>query len=109
MLEHIKPDAVLAYNAIADHLAVVEACAPKGVSVMVEKPLATTVKQAERMKALVDQYHIHLLTNYETTWYSSNQQIYEMVYNKRKLGISAKWSCTMDIRVPKKSDAVPIS
>src|SRR4249920_620337 len=28
MLNHIKPDAVLAYNAIVDHLSVVEACAP---------------------------------------------------------------------------------
>jgi hypothetical protein len=36
MLAHIKPDVVLAYNAIADHLSVVEACAPKGISVMVE-------------------------------------------------------------------------
>jgi len=86
MLEHIKPDAVLAYNPIADHLAVVEACAPRGVSVMVEKPLATTVKQAERMKALVDQYHIHLLTNYETTWYSSNQQVYQMIYEQKRIG-----------------------
>ena len=86
MLERIKPDAVLAYNPIADHLAVVEACAPRGVSVMVEKPLATTVKQAERMKALVDQYHIHLLTNYETTWYSSNQQVYQMIYEQKRIG-----------------------
>jgi predicted dehydrogenase len=62
MLESIHPDAVLAYNAIADHLSVVEACAPKGISVMVEKPLATTVQQAERMAALVKQYHIQLLT-----------------------------------------------
>src|SRR6516164_5833696 len=30
MLDHTKPDAVLAYNAIVDHLSVVEACAPKG-------------------------------------------------------------------------------
>ena len=79
MLAHIKPDAVLAYNAIADHLAVVEACAPKGIPVMVEKPLATTVKQAERIEALAKQYHIQVLTNYETTWYDTNQQIYEMV------------------------------
>lgn len=79
MLAHIKPDAVLAYNAIADHLAVVEACAPKGISVMVEKPLATTVKQAERIEVLARQYHIKVLTNYETTWYDTNQQIYEMV------------------------------
>jgi predicted dehydrogenase len=79
MLNHVKPDAVLAYNPISDHLAVVEACAPKGIAVMVEKPLATTVKQAERMMQLADQFHIQLLTNYETTWYSSNQQLNSMV------------------------------
>lgn len=90
MLEHIKPDAVLAYNAISDHLAVVEACAPKGVSVMVEKPLAMTVKQSERMADLARQYHIHLLTNFETTWYSSNQQIYDMVHNQQAIGIIRK-------------------
>jgi predicted dehydrogenase len=86
MLEHIKPDAVLAYNAIADHLAVVEACAPKGISVMVEKPLATTVKDAERMASLAKQNHIQLLTNYETTWYPTNQQVYEMVNTQNAIG-----------------------
>jgi predicted dehydrogenase len=86
MLDHIKPDAVLAFNPISEHLAVVEACAPRGIPVMVEKPLATTVQQATRMKALVDQYHIHLLTNYETTWYASNQQVYKMVYGQDKIG-----------------------
>src|SRR6478735_336904 len=60
MLQKIKPDAVLAYNAISKHIDVVEACAPKKISVMVEKPLATTVQQAERMKALADQYKIQL-------------------------------------------------
>ncbi|PWT70780.1 MAG: oxidoreductase [Bacteroidetes bacterium] len=78
MLEKIKPDFVLAYNPIADHLAVVEACAPKGISVMVEKPLATTNQQAEKMKELVNKYHIKLLTNYETTWYPSNQQVFDL-------------------------------
>ena len=87
MLEHVKPDAVLAYNAIADHLSVVEACAPKGISVMVEKPLATTVAQAERIAALAKQYHIQVLTNYETTWYPSNQQVYEMVHAAMQLVI----------------------
>lgn len=86
MLAKTKPDAVLAYNAINEHIDVVEACAPKGISVMVEKPLATTVKQAERMKALADQYKIQLLTNYETTWYSSNQQLYKMVNEQHSIG-----------------------
>ena len=86
MLEKIKPDAVLAYNAISEHIDVVEACAPKGISVMVEKPLATTVKMAERMKALAEQYKIHLLTNYETTWYASNHQLYNMVNDQHSIG-----------------------
>lgn len=86
MLSKIKPDAVMAYNAIADHLAVVEACAPKRIHVMVEKPLATTVKDAERIAALAKQYNIHVLTNYETTWYPSNQQIHVMVNSQNAIG-----------------------
>lgn len=86
MLDHIKPDAVLAYNAISEHLEVVEACAPKGISVMVEKPLATSVKQAERIRDLARKYNIHVLTNYETTWYASNQQLYEKVKKENSIG-----------------------
>jgi len=81
LIDHTHPDAVLAYNAISQHLGVVETCAPRGISVMVEKPLATTVKDADRIAALAKQYHIHVLTNYETTWYDTNQQIFEMVNN----------------------------
>ena len=79
LIAHTHPDAVLAYNAISEHAGVVEVCAPKGISVMVEKPLATTVKDPDRIAALAKQYHIHVLVNYETTWYDTNQQIYEMV------------------------------
>jgi predicted dehydrogenase len=89
LIQHTHPDAVLAYNAIADHLGVVETCAPKGIPVMVEKPLATTVKDADRIAALAKQYHIQVLTNYETTWYDTNQQIYEMV-NNNAIGTTRK-------------------
>jgi len=90
LLEHIHPDAVLAYNAISEHLGVVELCAPKGISVMVEKPLATTVKDAERIAALAGQYHIHVLTNYETTWYNTNQQVNQMVNEDHAIGAIRK-------------------
>ncbi|GGB17377.1 glucose-fructose oxidoreductase [Puia dinghuensis] len=89
LITHTHPDAVLAYNAISEHLGVVETCAPKGISVMVEKPLATTVKDAERIAALAAQYHIQVLTNYETTWYDTNQQIFEMV-NSNIIGVTRK-------------------
>jgi predicted dehydrogenase len=90
LLMHVKPDVVLAYTPISDHINVVEICAPKGISVMVEKPLATTIKDAERMAVLAEQYHIHVLTNYETTWYNSNQQIYEMTNIEHTIGTIRK-------------------
>ncbi|MCU0386446.1 MAG: Gfo/Idh/MocA family oxidoreductase, partial [Flavihumibacter sp.] len=40
-LKTTKPQVALAFNAINEHLAVVEACLPQGIPVMVEKPLAT--------------------------------------------------------------------
>jgi predicted dehydrogenase len=39
MLEKTKPDGVITFTSIFEHLAVVEACAPRGIDVMVEKPL----------------------------------------------------------------------
>jgi predicted dehydrogenase len=79
MLMLKKPDAVLGYNAVANHVDVVEICAPLGIPVMVEKPLAATLAQAKRIEALANQYHIKVLTNYETTWYASNQDLYNSV------------------------------
>ncbi len=90
MLEHIHPDAVLAYNAIVDHLSVVEAAAPKGISVMVEKPLAMNMTQASKMEELVKKYHIQLLTNYETTWYPTNQQLARMTRDQQAIGTVRK-------------------
>ncbi|MGY4385529.1 putative dehydrogenase [Pedobacter sp. UYP24] len=86
LLKVKKPDVVLAFNAIEDHLAVVEVAAPLGISVMVEKPLAVSVKHALRMAALAKQYKIKLLTNYETTWYDSNQEAYTRVKQDKAIG-----------------------
>ena len=71
MLERAKPEAVAAFGPTTDHRKVVEACAPRGVHVMVEKPLAFELDEALAMQALVEKHGIHLLTNFETTWYPS--------------------------------------
>ena len=76
MLAKTKPQAVTAFGSIYEHLAVVQACAPKGIHVMVEKPLAVNMDHARQMQALAQQHHIHLLTNYETTWYGANLRTY---------------------------------
>lgn len=86
LLKRHKPEAVVAYNAIADHLSVVQTCAPLGIHVMVEKPLATTLADANKIAALAQKHRIHVLTNYETTWYPSNQQLFTMLQTSPGLG-----------------------
>lgn len=80
-----KPQVVLGYNPVAKHVDIVETCAPLGISVMVEKPLAATLPQARRMEFLALKYYIRLLTNYETTWYPSFNKVRE-VANKDSIG-----------------------
>jgi predicted dehydrogenase len=86
MLAETQPEAVVAFGSVYQHLAVVEACAPRGIHVMVEKPLAVSVEHALQMERLVKQHSIHLLTNYETTWYASNHTAYEMINDERRIG-----------------------
>lgn len=74
-----KPDAVLGYNAVAEHANIVEICAPLHTPVMVEKPLAATLVQAKRIEQLAKQFDIKVFTNFETTWYPSYQNVYQKV------------------------------
>ena len=78
MLDKTNPTAVTAFNAIDEHLLAVQACAPRGVHVMVEKPLAANLDHARQMETLAKKHDILLLTNYETTWYASNHKCYDM-------------------------------
>jgi predicted dehydrogenase len=81
MIAATNPEAVTAFGSTYEHLKVVETCAPSGIHVMVEKPLAVSWGHAKKMMALAKKYNIHLLTNYETTWYATNHKTYEMVKN----------------------------
>ena len=74
-----NPEAVAAFGAIDEHLGIVETCAPAGIHVMVEKPLAVSQVHAERMARLAGEHGIYLLTNYETTWYPSTHEAFFMV------------------------------
>jgi glucose-fructose oxidoreductase len=73
------PDAVLVYTTILDHRRVIEAAANMGISSMVEKPLSTTVEDALAIRDAARNHHVHVLVNYETTWYASNAEALQMV------------------------------
>jgi len=81
MIAKTKPEAVTAFGTIYEHLEIVKKCAPLGIHVMVEKPLAVSMKHAKKMEALARKYKIELLTNYETTWYPTVHKTYELVKN----------------------------
>ncbi|KAA5544087.1 Gfo/Idh/MocA family protein [Adhaeribacter rhizoryzae] len=85
MLDAVKPQAVSAFGAISEHITVVRACAPRKIHVMVEKPLATTLADAKEIKVLAEKNNIQVLTNFETSWYASNQHVNSLL-NQGKLG-----------------------
>lgn len=86
LIQATRPEAVAAFSSIYEHLEVVELCAPKGIHVMVEKPLAVSLDHARRMEALAKKHRIQLLTNYETTWYGSMEETYKMVHDHNAIG-----------------------
>lgn len=79
MLDKTHPVAVLGFGDIQGHRKIVEAAAPRGIHVMVEKPLAVSLDDARVMAGLAQKYHIQLLTNYETTWYATTAEAGKLV------------------------------
>jgi len=81
MLDELRPDGALAFGPISEHLNVVRSCAPRGIHVMVEKPLAFSIAHAKEMEHLAESHRIHLLTNYETSWYPTTDAVIDYVRN----------------------------
>lgn len=71
MLDETTPEAVSVMTRTSEHLWVVSLCAPRGVHVMVEKPLDFDAERAQAMAELASESGVLLLTNYETSWYGS--------------------------------------
>jgi predicted dehydrogenase len=75
MLAKGKPKALLIYTGPTHHREITEWAAKHGIDVMMEKPFATTLADAVAMRDLGRRYHIKVLVNYETSWYSSNAAV----------------------------------
>lgn len=85
MLDKVQPEGVMAFGPVSEHLTTVRAAAPRKIQVMVEKPLATTYKDALEIAGLAKRYGIKVLTDFETSWYASNQYM-NNCYKEGKLG-----------------------
>jgi glucose-fructose oxidoreductase len=77
MIERTHPQAVLVYTPIGEHRHAIGIAAQYGVSVMVEKPLTISLEDALAIREIARYHKIHVLVNYETTWYASNKAAYD--------------------------------
>ncbi len=67
LFEH-RPDIVLCCTANAGTAAVAEACAERGVPVMIEKPLASSLAHAKRIAAAAGRADLPVMCNWPTAW-----------------------------------------
>ncbi|HLK69390.1 MAG TPA: Gfo/Idh/MocA family oxidoreductase [Bryobacteraceae bacterium] len=95
MLDTVKPEAVATFTSTFDHAMVVEACAARHITVMMEKPLAVDMKQARAIQQAAARSGIAVIVNYETTWYRSHGEIWKLM-KEQKAGGEIRKMVAMD-------------
>jgi glucose-fructose oxidoreductase len=79
MAAQTHPQVVLAFTPTSEHRQVVEQCAALGIHVLMEKPLAFTYTDALAIQSAAQRGHIHVLVDFETSWYPSNTQAFNLL------------------------------
>src|SRR4051812_8350821 len=86
MLRRTTPEAVASFTNTLDHPAIVEAAAGRHIPVMMEKPLAVSNADAQRIKRAAERGGIQVFVNYETTWYPSHGEIWSLIKDQKAAG-----------------------
>ncbi len=86
MMDKAKPEAVMIFSSTVDHKEIVELCAARRIHAMMEKPLAVSMEHARAMADAARRAGIHVMVNFETTWYPVNAPIWRMVREEKKFG-----------------------
>lgn len=84
-LEQTKPDFVVLCPATADHADYVEQIAPYRVHLLVEKPFAATLRDADRMIAAAKKARRLLTINWPLAWYPSHVTAHRLL-NEGRIG-----------------------
>ncbi len=82
MAGKVHPDAALVFTSTFGHTAAVEECAKRGIHVMMEKPMAVSYKDALAIERAAKTNHVHVLVDYETSWYASNTAAHNLLAEK---------------------------
>jgi len=68
MLDELKPEIAFILTENCQKPEVVEECAKRGINVSIEKPIAVSLEEADRIKASVDKYGIKAVVNWPVAW-----------------------------------------
>jgi predicted dehydrogenase len=79
MLDEVKPEGVIITTETDHHLAIVRECASRHINIEMEKPMATTAKDAREILRLAQANHVLLMVNYVNNWFPSTQELYREV------------------------------
>jgi scyllo-inositol 2-dehydrogenase (NADP+) len=75
MLDEVKPQAVVITTENDKHPEIVRECAKRHIHVSMEKPMATSARDAREMQRLADQAGIKLMVNYWNAWAPSSDAL----------------------------------
>lgn len=78
-VEQTRPDAVILCCATAQHAAMVEQLAPLGVHLLVEKPFAASLAEADRMTAAASRAGVRLAVNWPLRWRRTHVTAHRLV------------------------------
>jgi predicted dehydrogenase len=107
MQRKTHPRAAAVFCPTKDHRAVVVECAAAGIDVMLEKPLAINLAEANGIAAAAKTAGIEVIVDYETTWFRGIQSAYEIVHNRRAIGMVRKVLVRDGHRGPKEIGCSP--
>lgn len=107
MLDRTKVEAVASFSSTFDHPSIVETAAVRRLHVMMEKPLAVSNADAERIRRAADRGGIHVLVNYETTWYPNHGAIWTLFKSQDSAGEIRKMVALDGHQGPRKINVSP--
>jgi predicted dehydrogenase len=72
LFDEARPDVISVCNETINHVTVVEAAAARGIHCIMEKPMAISLQQAQRMVVAATKSGIQVIVNWPTHWGSQN-------------------------------------
>lgn len=86
LMARTRVQAAAVFTRTCDHRDAVESCAAHKIDVLLEKPLAVNLDEAQAMAAAAKNSGIQIMVDYETSWYSSIATAYTIVHNQHAIG-----------------------